>query len=154
MNVTAVEKSKGHSKSITIKNDSDRLSEDQIDAMIKEAEANKAQDEMIKKKVQARNSLETLCYQAKSQLDDAKLKDKISDEDKKAIADATDKCLRWLEGEPHAELQEIEAKTKELNSVLHPVMQKVYSQEGAQMPRGPDMGGMAPQTNVDVDDVD
>merc|ERR1739841_340097 len=78
LNVTAVEKSKGVSKSIQIKNDSDRLSEDQIEAMIKEAEVNKAKDELLKKTVTEKNNLEQVCYQAKQQLDDSKLKDKLT----------------------------------------------------------------------------
>lgn len=167
MNVTAVEKSKGTSKSIQIKNDSDRLSEDQIEAMIKEAEVNKAKDNILKKTVTEKNNLEQLCYQAKQQVTDEKLKGKLTDEDKKAINDACDQTLRWIDGNPSAELQEFQAKTKELNGVLHPIMQKVYAQGqpgGSGMPGGCGMGRQGPmgahsgpsqaQTNVDVDDVD
>merc|ERR1711862_654912 len=72
---------------IQIKNDSDRLSEDQIEAMIKEAEINKAKDEILKRTVTEKNNLEQVCYQAKQQLDDSKLKDKFTDEDRKKIND-------------------------------------------------------------------
>jgi len=160
MNVSAVEKSKGISQSIQIKNDSDRLSEDQIEAMIREAEVNKQKDELLRKCVTERNNLEQVCYQAKSQVDDEKLKDKLTDEDKKKIHDACDATLRYLDGEPHATLQELQQKTKELNGVLHPIMQKVYAQQGGQPGHGqrpgPDMSGMGSQAQAqtNVDDVD
>merc|ERR1712014_305251 len=66
MNVTAVEKSKGITKNITITNDKDRLTSEQIDQMVKDAETNKAQDEIRKKTITEKNQLEHLCYQTKS----------------------------------------------------------------------------------------
>jgi len=90
--------------------------------MIKEAEINKAKDEILKKTVTEKNNLEQVCYQAKQQLDDSKLKDKFTDEDRKKINDACDATLRFIEGNSGATLQEYQQKTKELNAVLHPIM--------------------------------
>jgi len=105
MSVSAVEKSKGLSKKIVITNDKDRLTEEQIQEMYKDAELNKAQDDLTKKMISERNSLEHLVYQTKQQLDNEELKAKFTDSDKKAIQDICDATLRFLESEPHASLE-------------------------------------------------
>jgi len=106
MNITALEKSTGKSKNITITNQKGRLDDSEIERLVKEAEQYKAEDDQIKKKIEAKNSLEHYCYTIKQQLDDEKMKAQFTDDDKKAVNDVADKTLQWIEGNPNAELQE------------------------------------------------
>jgi len=104
MNVSALEKATGKENKITITNEKGRLSENDIEKLVKEAENFKAEDELIKKRIEAKNGLEHYCYTCKQQLDDAKLKDKFTEEDKKAINEKTDELIKWIETNPNAEL--------------------------------------------------
>lgn len=88
LNVSAKDKSTGNTQQITITNEKGRLSDDEVDRLIKEAEKHKASDDERKKTVEIRNNLEQLCYQVKTSVSDEKLKDKISEEDKKTLTDA------------------------------------------------------------------
>merc|ERR1712146_53050 len=91
------------------------------------------------------NGLENYCYSMKNTLDDEKLKDKISPDDKKTAMDAIEKALSWLESNQMAEKEEFEHQQKEVESICSPIMQKMYSDGGGMggMPGGmPDMGGM------------
>merc|ERR1712048_533801 len=88
LNVSACDKSTGKSQKITITNDKGRLSKEDIERMVNDAERFKADDEAAKEKVAAKNELESYAYQMKTTMNDEKLKDKVSDEDKKAINDA------------------------------------------------------------------
>merc|ERR1719163_859049 len=106
MNINATEKGTGKSNSMTIKSEKGRLGEEEIERLVKEAEKYKAEDDQIKKKIEAKNGLETYCYTIKQQLDDAKIKDKLQDGEKEAVNDVADKTLQWIQGNPNAELQE------------------------------------------------
>merc|ERR1719301_232008 len=90
LNVNAEDKSTGKSQKITITNDKGRLSKEDIERMVQEAEKYKAEDESNKSRVEAKNTLESYAYQVKQTMDDEKIKDKISDEDKKAVRDKAD----------------------------------------------------------------
>ena len=89
LNVTAVEKGTGKSKDITIKNDSNRLSQEDIDRMVKEAEKFKAED-IVKQKLESVNNFEALLYQTKSALDNKELSDKLSEEDRNTITEVVE----------------------------------------------------------------
>jgi len=81
--------------------------------------------------------------------------DKITDGDKKSIEDAANKALRFLESSPNAELQELQQKKKELEAVLHPIMQKVYAQGQPGRPSEmPNQDQHQAQAQANVDDVD
>jgi len=88
MNVSALCKSTGKTEKITITNNKGRLSKDDIERLVKEAEKYKNEDEAIKKKVEAKNGLENYTYSIRNTLNDEKLKDKFTAEDKKTIEDA------------------------------------------------------------------
>merc|ERR1719210_1287335 len=83
LNVSAMDKSSGKQNKITITNDKGRLSKEEIERMVNDAETFKAEDEKQKERISAKNNLESYCFNMKSTLDDEKLKDKISDSDKK-----------------------------------------------------------------------
>jgi len=96
--------------------------------MVRDAEVNKEKDEMAKKVVSERNQLEQLAYGTKAQLNDDKLKGKFTDGEKRKIEDVADKVLRFLDGEPNANLDQLKEKTQEFNSVVHPIMQRIHAQ--------------------------
>jgi len=149
LNVSAEEKGTGKSEKITITNDKGRLTKEEIDKMVADAEKYKEADDAVKTKIQKKNGLENYCFQMKNQLDDEKLKDKFTDDDKKVIEESTKETLQWLEGNQNAEAAEFEAKQKELEGKFNPIMMRIYQAAGGApggMPGGPggmpDMGGM------------
>lgn len=141
LNVSAVEKSTGKVNKITITNDKNRLSKDDIERLVKEAEKYKDEDEKVKQRVEARNQLEQYCYNIRTTLSEEKLKDKFTDNEKREIGDLVDKTLSWLNGNPASNKQEYETKQKELESKFNPIMSRVYQQAGG-VPGGPGQGGM------------
>merc|ERR1712054_39022 len=159
LNVSAQDKASGRSNKITITNDKGRLSKDEIERMVNDAEKYKAQDEAMREKVNAKNGLESYAFNLKSTVDDDKFKDKISDEDKKTIQEKCDEVLSWMDANPSAEKDEIEAKQKEIEGVANPIMSKLYAESGG-MPEGgmPNTGGPAPSTDQTtgptIDEVD
>ena len=138
LNVSAVEKSTGKENKITITNDKGRLSKEDIDKMVSEAEKYKAEDDKQRERIQAKNGLESYAYQMKQTMEDEKLKDKISEEDKKAVLDKCSEVINWLDANQLAEKDEYEDKQKELEKVYNPVITKVY-QAGGGPPGGPGM---------------
>ena len=143
MNVSAKDKSTGKENNIVITNDKGRLSKEDIERMVKEAEQFKADDDKQKDKVQAKNSLESYAYSMKSTIEDDKVKDKISEEDKTAIADKCKEVIEWLDQNSSGEKEDYEAKQKELEKVCNPIITKLYQGAGGAggMPGGAP-GGM------------
>jgi len=140
LNVSAQDKSTGKVNQITITNEKGRLSQADIDRMVSEAEKYAAEDEQNKKKIEAKNGLENYCYSMKNTLQEEKLQDKFDAGDKDKIESAVQECLDWLERNQMAETEEFEAKQKELEGVVNPIMMKVYQSAGGG--GMPDMGGM------------
>ncbi|CAB4007652.1 Heat shock cognate 71 kDa [Paramuricea clavata] len=136
LNVSAVEKSTGKENKITITNDKGRLSKDDIDRMVNEAEKYKADDDKQRERVQAKNGLESYAYQMKQTMEDEKLKDKISEEDKKTVLDKCNEVISWLDSNQTAEKDEYEDKQKELEKIYNPVISKVYQATGGAPPGG------------------
>merc|ERR1719434_122913 len=143
LNVSALEKSTGKENKITITNDKSRLSPEDVQKMTADAEKYAKEDEAFKQKVESKNALENYCYSMKNTLDDEKVKDKISDDDKAKAKEAVDGALSWLEGNQMAEAEEFEDKRKEVEGVCTPIMTAMYSQGGGGMGGMPGgMGGM------------
>merc|ERR1712137_316975 len=145
LNVSALEKSTGKENKITITNDKGRLSQDEIERMVQEAEKYKAEDDANKNRIEAKNGLENYCYSLKTSIDSDEVKDKIPEDDKKALEDAIDDAVKWLDANPTAEKEEYEEKQKALEGVAMPILQKMAGggMPGGGMPGGPmpDMGG-------------
>ena len=130
LSVAAVEKSSGNKKEIVIENDSSRLSQEDIDKMVADAEMFAEQDRAIKAKVDAKNGLESLLYGSKSQVED-KLAKKLGSSEKKTIEDAIAEGLAWLENQADdADADEITEKTKELQDVIQPIIAQAMAQGG------------------------
>merc|ERR1712124_14597 len=141
-NVSAQDKSTGKANQITITNEKGRLSQSEIDRMVAEAEKFKAEDEANKGKIEAKNGLENYCFTMRNTLQEEKLKDKCEGDDKDKIEKAVQETLDWLDKNQLAEKDEFEAKQKELEAVVNPIMMKVYQAAGGGEGGMPDMGGM------------
>lgn len=141
LNVAAEDKGTGKKEKITITAEKGRLSQDEIDRMVKEAEEFADQDKAVKAKIDAKNQLETYIYQIKSTVED-KAKDKVSDDDKKKILDAVKEANEWVEENSDATAEEYNDKRKEIEDVAGPIMAKLYQAGGAGGPggAGDDMG--------------
>ncbi|KAJ6633983.1 hypothetical protein lerEdw1_014216 [Lerista edwardsae] len=135
LNVSAVDKSTGKENKITITNDKGRLSKEEIERMVQEAEQYKAEDEVQREKIAAKNSLESLAFNMKSTAEDEKLKDKLSPEDKQKILDKCNEVISWLDRNQMAEKEEYEHQQKELQNVCNPIITKLYQGAGG-MPGG------------------
>merc|ERR1719167_1373542 len=94
LNVSAADETTGKQNKITITNDKGRLSKEEIERMVNDAEKFKAEDDKQKERISAKNGLESYCFNMKSTLEDEKLKDKISDDDKKTILDKCDETIK------------------------------------------------------------
>ncbi|KAJ5272838.1 hypothetical protein N7478_007963 [Penicillium angulare] len=124
MNVSAVEKGTGKSHQITITNDKGRLSKEEIERMLAEAEKYKAEDELEAGRIQAKNGLESYAYSLKNTLGEGKLQ--ISEEDKKTVEDKISETITWLDSNQTAEKDEYESQQKELEGVANPIISAAY----------------------------
>merc|ERR1712212_1144755 len=117
-----------------------------IERMVNDAEKFKAEDDKQKERISAKNGLESYCFNMKTTLDDEKVKDKISEDDRKAIADKCDETIKWLDANQLGEVEEFNEKQKEVERVCNPIITKLYADAGGEpggMPGGmPDIGGM------------
>ncbi|KAB1705618.1 Hsp70 family protein, partial [Klebsiella pneumoniae] len=144
LNVSAEDKTTGQKNKITITNDKGRLSKEEIERMVQEAEKYKSEDEELKKKVEAKNALENYAYNMRNTIKDDKISSQLSAADKKKIEDAIDEAIKWLDNNQLAEADEFEDKMKELESVCNPIIAKMYQggAGGATMDEdGPSVGG-------------
>jgi len=142
LNVNASDKSSGKSEKITITNDKGRLSKDEIERMVQDAEKFKADDDIQKDRISAKNGLESYCFNMKSAVEDEKMKDKIPDSDRKTIIDKCDDAIKWLDGNQTAEKDEYDDKLKELEGICNPIMTRLYQQAGGAGAGGMPGGGM------------
>jgi len=140
LNVTARDKASNNEQKITITNDKGRLSKEDIEQMVKDAEKFKEEDDAMKDKIEAKNALENYVYSIKSSLNDEKLKDKLNDEDCKKLESITKECLDWLDQNVNATKEELTKKQEDLQNVCMPIMSKLHKSEG--MP-GPPPGDMS-----------
>lgn len=131
LNVSAVDKSTGRENKITITNDKGRLTKDDIERMVREAEKFKDEDDKQKDRVAAKNALEGYCFNMKQTLEEPNLKDKIPEGDRKKVADACEEALKWLESNQLAEKEEFEHRQKDLEAICKPVITKLYEAAGA-----------------------
>merc|ERR1711970_399195 len=141
LQVSAEDKATGNKEKITITNDQNRLTPEDIERMIKEAETFADEDAKLKEKVDARNELESYAYSLKNQLGDKeKLGGKIADDDKETLEAEIDKVIKWLEENSEAEPSEFKETKKALEDVATPIISKLY-QGGAPPPSEEEEGG-------------
>jgi len=141
MHVSAVDKSTGRENKITITNDKGRLSKEEIEKMVRDAEKFKDEDDKQKDRISAKNSLESYAFNMKSTVEDEKLKDKISAEDKQKVLDVCNTVIKWIDSNQLAEKDEFEQQLKDCEKVCMPIVTKLYQGAGG-MPEGGMPGGM------------
>ncbi|TRY78607.1 hypothetical protein TCAL_09482 [Tigriopus californicus] len=130
LNVSASDKSSGKQEKITITNDKGRLSKEEIEKMVNDAEKYKAEDDQQKDRITAKNNLESYCFNMKSTIEDAQLKEKLSDADRKTIADNCEEAIRWLDSNQTADKEEYSDKQKEIEGICSPIIKRLYEQAG------------------------
>jgi len=131
LNVEAKDKASGKSERVTVTPDKGRLSQDDIERMVREAEEFADADKDVREKVEAKNALEGYLYNLKNQVNDKdKLKDKLSEDDKETIEKAVKEGLDWLDSHPDADKTEMSDKQKEVEGICNPIISKVYQAGG------------------------
>jgi len=140
LQVSAEDKGTGKAEKITITAEKGRLSEEEIERMIQEAEEFADEDKKVKERIDARNGLESFVYNLKNTLEDDEkgLADKLSPEDKKELQDMIDETLDWMEENPEAEKEEYDEKQKEVENISSPIMRQMYA--GGEDAEDEDMG--------------
>jgi len=150
LNVSACDKSTQKINKITITNDKGRLSKEEIDKMVGDAEKYADEDEQQRKKVAAKNGLEAYVFGVKQALEEPSVVGKIDAEDKKKVEAKCEECLQWLDGNQLADTEEFEAVRKDLESVVNPIYTKLHRQSG----EGNDAGSTGNYGGPTVEEVD
>jgi len=129
LQVAAEDKGTGKAEKITITAEKGRLSDEEIERMVKEAEDYAEEDKAIKERIDSRNGLESYLYNLKNTLDDDEkgVSDNISAEDKKELQDMIDETLDWMDENPEADKEDYDEKQKEVEQVANPIMRNVYA---------------------------
>ena len=125
LNVSAVEKSTGKEQKITISNDKGRMSAEEIERLVQEAEKYKAEDEANRARIEAKNALENYTFQLKSTMNDEKVAPNLSSSDKNKLEEAISETTRWIDSNQQAEKEEYENKRSELEKVALPILQSM-----------------------------
>merc|ERR1712196_260432 len=133
LQVSAQDKGTGKEEKITITAEKGRLSDEEIERMVQEAEEFAEEDKLMKERIDKRNGLEGYAYNLKNTINDDEkgVAEKLSEEDKETIEDAVNEVLEWLDDNQEADAEEFEEKQKELEGIANPIMQKVYANGGA-----------------------
>jgi len=137
MIVSAEDKGTGNKEKITITNDNNRLSPEDIERMINDAEKFAEEDAELKSKVEARNELESYAYSLKNQLSDKeKLGGKLSDDEQSKIEEVINEKIQWLEDNADASAEDLKAQKKEMEDIVQPIIAKLYQGQGGAPPGG------------------
>jgi len=131
LKVTAEDKGTGNKNNIVINSNTNRLSPDEIERMIKDSEKFADEDKKVKDRVDAKNELESYTYSLKTQLNDKeKLGGKLSAEDKETIEKAVEEQIQWIEANQGAEVDELKEHKKQFEEIVNPIITKLYGQGG------------------------
>merc|ERR1712177_95695 len=132
LQVAAEDKGTGKAEKITITAEKGRLSEEEIERMVKEAEEFAEEDKKVKERIDARNGLESYLYNLKNTLNDDEkgVADQLSAEDKKELEDIIDETLDWMDENPEAEKEDYDEKQKEVEQIANPIMRNLYQGGG------------------------
>jgi L1 cell adhesion molecule like protein len=125
LNVSALDKGTGKSQKITITNETGRMSKEQIDDMIKEAEKYKEEDDLQKQKVESKNTLENYLYNMKNTINDSNTK--MDEYDKNTITQIVEEKIKWLDNNMTASKEEYDDVLKEVQDIINPIMNKMYN---------------------------
>ncbi|XP_048515920.1 heat shock 70 kDa protein cognate 4-like isoform X2 [Athalia rosae] len=164
LNVSAIEKSTNKENRITITNDKGRLSREDIERMVNEAERFRSEDENHRERITAKNNLESYCFNMKATVDDENIVRKISENERKLISDKCTEIIKWMDTNMLAGKDEFEAKLKEAERVCGPIITKLYQSgtsggmppgfPGTAAAGGGSTGGNESSDNPTVEEVD
>merc|ERR1712137_210826 len=146
LNVSAVEKSTGKENKITITNEKGRLSQEEIDRMVSDAEKYKAEDDANKNRIEAKNALENYCFSLKSSISGEEMQNKMRESDKSMLESKIDDAIKWLDENQNAEIEEYQEKQKALTDLATPILQSMAGNNGSDPSSNgsmPDMSGFA-----------
>jgi len=133
LTVNATEKGTGKVENITITNDKGRLTPQEIEQMVADAEKFADQDKEVKEKIDAKHQLDNYIYQMRNTIEDKeKLADKLDEDDKNAISEALSEAQDWVNSNEDADLEGLEEQLKELQRICDPIVAKVYQGQGGQ----------------------
>ena len=137
LRVSAEDKGTGKKEKITITNDQNRLSPEDIERMVNEAEKFADEDKLVKEKVEAKNEFESYAFSLKNQVGDKdKLGSKLSEEDKSTLEKAIEEAISWLDSHADASTDELKEQKKKLEDVASPIVSKIYQAQGGQPGEG------------------
>jgi heat shock protein 1/8 len=142
LNVSAAEKSTGKSNKITITNDKGRLSKEDIERMVQEAEKHAADDKLCMERVEAKNNLESYLYNTRNAIREDKVKETLGENTVSDVEQWVKEGIEWLDANPEAEKEEYDEKQKMYEEKIRPVMMKLYEKSGSPGGGMPDMSGM------------
>lgn len=126
LNVKAEDKASGKSKGITITSDKGRLSQEEIDRMIKEAEESADEDKKLKERAESRNSLENYVYSLRNTIKDEEKAAHLSEEDKEKIEEVVKDAIQWLEDNATADKEDMDEQYRAVEKIAAPIMSKLY----------------------------
>ena len=131
LTVSGVEKGTGKAETISITNDKGRLTKEEIEQMIADAEKFADEDKAIKEKIDAKHSLQNYIFSMRNTIEDKdKLAEKLDEDDKSTISDALTEAEDWLNANDDADKDDFDEHMKELQSVCDPIIAKVYQSQG------------------------
>lgn len=132
LQVEAKEKGSGKSEKITITAEKGRLSEEDIERMVQEAEEFAEEDKRMKDRIDGRNGFEGYCYRLQNMLDDEEKPMDISEEDRETLQEAIKEALEWLDDNQEAEKEDYKDKQREIEAVANPIIQQAYQSESSE----------------------
>jgi len=151
LNVSACEKSCGKKENIVITNDKGRLSKEQIEKMIQDADRLKEEDEKNMKRIEVKNKLESYIYNWRNQMDNKEVSKKLGDSDVEIVRNCVKVTQEWIDNNTYATIEDFESKIKECETLLNPISTKMYAGEE----NTPNMGkNVEPIHTEDIEEVD
>jgi L1 cell adhesion molecule like protein len=157
LNISAAEKSTGKSNKITITNDKGRLSKEDIERMVQEAEKHAAEDKLRMEQIEAKNELASYLYNTRNAVREDKVKETLGESTVSEVEEWIKEGIEWLDENSEATKEEYDEKQKYYEDKIKPVMMKLYEKSGMGGQGGmPDISGMnmGGDTGPRVDEVD
>ncbi len=153
MNIEAHDKGSGKKEQITITNDKGRLSSDDIERMVQEAEKFKEEDQKIQNRIESKNQLEGFIFQLRTITDNEMMKEKLDESENEQIKKTIEETDQWLMNDELTK-EEYDEKYNELNQQLNPILMKIQSNPAGEQPQQSPFTTEQPASGPVVDEVD
>lgn len=154
LQVTATEESTNNTKNITIKNDKNRFTKEELNKMIAEAEKMAEHDRKIKEKTEARNELENYIYNIRNSTDNPEFKSKIGEENSKKIQEIVNETIQWLDDNPNLSKDEYVNKQKQVEEIIRPIIMTAYQQSSKTSDKTSSASKTSSKSGPTVEEVD